>query len=148
MYERIVVPLDGSEPAERALPPAVELARRLGVPLLLARVVDTAELGDPAAGIGPRAAGGAADLAAAESAEYLEAVRRRLALRHVAVAVEVRRGAAALELVALARPANLVVMAARGRGLAGRWRLGGVAGAVADDAEAAVLLVRAGLAGG
>ncbi len=44
MYARIVVPLDGSEVAERALPQAEELARRLSVPLHLVGVVDLTRL--------------------------------------------------------------------------------------------------------
>jgi nucleotide-binding universal stress UspA family protein len=40
MYTRIVVPLDGSELAEVALPNANELSRMSGAPLHLVRVVD------------------------------------------------------------------------------------------------------------
>ena len=40
MYRRIVVPIDGSELAERALPQAEALARLAGAPLHLVRVVD------------------------------------------------------------------------------------------------------------
>ncbi len=44
MYERIVVPLDGSELAELALPAAAELARLSGAPIHLIRVVDITRL--------------------------------------------------------------------------------------------------------
>jgi nucleotide-binding universal stress UspA family protein len=46
MYERVVVPLDGSEEAERALAHAVDFAVVAGTPLHLVRVVDIAHF-DP-----------------------------------------------------------------------------------------------------
>ncbi|HEX6656281.1 MAG TPA: universal stress protein, partial [Candidatus Limnocylindria bacterium] len=46
MYERVVVPLDGSELAERALPHAVDFAVVAATPLHLVRVVDIAHF-DP-----------------------------------------------------------------------------------------------------
>src|SRR5688572_12037021 len=49
MYERIVVPLDGSNLSERALPYAEEMARLTGSPIHLVRVIDTVHLG----GYGP-----------------------------------------------------------------------------------------------
>jgi nucleotide-binding universal stress UspA family protein len=40
MYKRIVVPLDGSTLAEKALDQAKDLARQNGIPLFLVRAVD------------------------------------------------------------------------------------------------------------
>ena len=45
VYRRIIVPLDGSELAEQALPQAEALARLTGAPLHLVRVIDPAGLG-------------------------------------------------------------------------------------------------------
>src|SRR3712207_4389846 len=49
---RLVVPLDGSALAESALPMATIISRRLGTPILLVRVVDSADLMPPAIGVG------------------------------------------------------------------------------------------------
>ncbi len=40
MFTRIVVPLDGSDLAEQALEPAVEMAQALDAPIHLVRVLD------------------------------------------------------------------------------------------------------------
>jgi nucleotide-binding universal stress UspA family protein len=39
MFTRILVPLDGSAPAERALEPAIRLAKHFGGEVILLRVV-------------------------------------------------------------------------------------------------------------
>lgn len=44
MYRRIVVPLDRSESAERALIEAEKLAGLTGAPLLIVRVIDVRDL--------------------------------------------------------------------------------------------------------
>lgn len=46
MYDRVIVPLDGSPMAERALAPAVEVARRAGAELVATMVVDDALIED------------------------------------------------------------------------------------------------------
>ena len=45
MYNRILVPLDGSKTAEKVLPFARFLARRLKLPVELLEVIDVAEIG-------------------------------------------------------------------------------------------------------
>ena len=146
MYRRIVVPLDGSALAERALPEAEKLAGLSGAPLHLVRVVDVAAL--------HRLAGyGAAIEAAAmvqvledeqEAArEYLERMERELAGRGLAVSTDRRRGTAAREIVAATAPGDVVVMATHGRGGMARWFLGSVAEEVARRSPVPVLLVRA-----
>jgi nucleotide-binding universal stress UspA family protein len=44
MYNKILIPLDGSETAENVLPYAPALAKRLGIPVELLAVVDFTEL--------------------------------------------------------------------------------------------------------
>ena len=48
MYDRILVPTDGSDHADRAFDRAVELADRTDATLSLLHVVDTARIGEPA----------------------------------------------------------------------------------------------------
>ena len=49
MFKRILVPLDGSERAERALPIAARLARASGGTIILVRVVSTEPVSSPSA---------------------------------------------------------------------------------------------------
>jgi nucleotide-binding universal stress UspA family protein len=145
MYERIVVALDGSELAERALAHGEELARRLGAPLHLVRVADVARLrfGANEAAEAYAALGGELAEEEAEAGAYLDAIRARLGERGLAVTTEVRRGTAAREVVEAARPGDLLVLASHGRDGARRWLLGSVAEDVTRRAPAPVLLVRA-----
>lgn len=146
MLERIVVALDGSELAERALEPARELARRLDAPLHLVRVADVTrfQFGKNEAALEYAALGRELDDEEVEAARYLSDVAARLAADGAAPTTEVRRGFAARHLVDLARPSDLLVMASHGRSGPRRWLLGSVAEEVVRHATAPVLLVRAG----
>lgn len=145
MFERIVVALDGSELAERALGPAEELARRLDVPLHLVRVADTTWLrfGANEAALEYAALGGELAEEEAQAQQYLDTVRTRLAGRGLTATAEVRRGFAGRELVAVAGPNDLLVMASHGRTGPARLLLGSVAEEVTRRAAAPVLLIRA-----
>jgi nucleotide-binding universal stress UspA family protein len=146
MDARIVVPLDGSELAEVALPRAEELARALQVPLHLVRVTDFTRLDQ----YGPY--GLAIEYAGMQEVletehrtarEYLQQVEERLTANGLRVTAERRQGSAARELVAAAQPDDLIVMATHGRSGVTRWFLGSVAEDVIRRAAAPVLIVRA-----
>jgi nucleotide-binding universal stress UspA family protein len=148
MFTRVLVPLDGSDLAERALDPAVGLARLTGASLHLLRVVDVARLdGRGLAGAALEYAYPAAllDTEATDAGAYVDQVRGRLAARGLEnrVEVEVRHGVAPREIAARARPGDLIVMATHGRGGVARWFLGSVAEEVVRRAAVPVLLVRA-----
>jgi nucleotide-binding universal stress UspA family protein len=140
------VPLDGSPLAEQALPHAEALARLMGVPLHLVRVIDPTRLGTPAGTLlhtdalvlelqfeDERIAAG----------DYLERIEQELRDRRLRVTVEYQRGPAAQKLLAVTRPGGLLVMATHGRGGMARWFLGSVAAAVVRQVSVPVLLVRA-----
>jgi nucleotide-binding universal stress UspA family protein len=143
MYQRIIVPLDGSALAERALPLAEGLARLTGAPLHLVRVIDPTERGAPRD----------PDLRAYQiwlederiaARNDLERVETASLARQQRVTVEYRFGPAAREILATVRPDDLIVMATHGRGGPARWYLGSVAEEVARQTTVPVLLVRAG----
>ncbi|HEX5504385.1 MAG TPA: universal stress protein [Thermomicrobiales bacterium] len=143
MTKPILVPLDGSALAERALPFAAALARVLDAPLLLVRAVVVPEdLGyDPAR----------RQLEAVDDAEaYLRRLAADLGRQGTAVETVVPYGEAAGAILDAARAseARLIAMTTHGRGGLGNWLAGGVATAVLARAPAPVLLVRAWHAGG
>jgi nucleotide-binding universal stress UspA family protein len=145
MYTRIVVPLDGSELAEVALPNANELSRMSGAPLHLVRVVDVMTGRPYGTYLAVEAAGYAEALKVEEieSAAYLASVKERLERAGYAVATELRRGPASHEITQLARTGDVIVMATHGRGGLRRWLLGSVAEEVVRHSPVPVLLVRA-----
>jgi nucleotide-binding universal stress UspA family protein len=145
MYQRIVVPLDGSDLAERALPHAREMARLTGSPVHLVRVIDTLPLGGHGAyGLAVEQAAYQQGLAAEESAgrAYLATIPRDLADCGLTVTQEIRRGSVRHELTAATHPGDLVVMASHGRGEVPRWFIGSVAEDVVRCANVPVLLIR------
>ena len=146
MYKRIVVPLDGSDLAERALPQAEALARLAGAPLHLVCVVDLTRLeryGPYALAVPSSAFEQVLAEDDAQALEYLSTIERRLTARGLAATAEVRNGPVAPTLVSLAQPGDLIAMATHGRGGLGRWFLGSVAEAVVRRAPVPVLLIRA-----
>jgi nucleotide-binding universal stress UspA family protein len=144
----VIVPLDGSALAERALPWGVYVASRMGAPLLLVRVVEPWVYPQPAlsqvSGITVEELVVEADRHDAE--RYVE--RQRAAVRaahpHLAVQAEVLLGDPAEQLLELetARGARLVVMTTRGRAGLERWLRGSVAEKVLRRGAAPVLLMR------
>lgn len=128
---RIVVPLDGSETAEQAVPLAAELAVQIGTPLRLLSVVDPAL-------VPPSALQHAADHARAYLASECERVRDHAS----DVGFDVLTGSPAAELIGACLPGDVIVMTAFGAGTGQRWLLGGVAGKLIRSAQAPVLVVR------
>lgn len=145
MYNRVVVPLDGSELAEGAISEAVELARSLGERLHLLRVVDTTWVGRYGL-YGLAIESSAVDRllrADREAASaYAGQLQARLESTGILVTTELREGRAADEIVAAARPGDLIVMASHGRTGAKRFALGSVAEDVARHAAVPVMLCR------
>ena len=146
MYARIVVPLDGSELAERALPEACRIAEAFAAPVHLVRVVDLTGYDSYGAfGLAAQPSGVAAILQAErEAAEtYLSTAADHLIEAGHVVTTEVREGPVRQELQAALCDRDLLVMASHGRGGLARWFLGSVAEDVVRHAAVPVLLVRA-----
>jgi len=145
MFRRIVVALDGSERGERALALASEMAGRLGAPVHLVRVADVTwlRIGQTDAALEYATMGAEMAEEQAEARSYLDGLVTRLRADGLDASAEVRPGFAARELVRLAGPDDLLVMASHGRSGPARWLLGSVAEEVPRHARCPVMLVRA-----
>jgi nucleotide-binding universal stress UspA family protein len=145
VFERIVVPLDGSELAERALPAAEDLARLTGAPLHLVRIVEMSRL-DRYGPYGLAATRAAFETVVEEeeamAQDYLAAVARYLVAAGLPTTAEARHGGVVRELIGLTQPGDVIVMASHGRGGLTRLFLGSVAEEVVRHATVPVLLVR------
>jgi nucleotide-binding universal stress UspA family protein len=148
MGRTILVPLDGSPLAERALPYAEALARPGGGRLVLVRAVPY--LTRPAGDEHFRTLAAARDAAAREARAYLDGVVGQLGRRGVAANVAAPYEEEADGILAEARRAgaDLIAMATHGRGGLGRWLYGSVAEEVIARTTLPVLLARAWLPGG
>lgn len=147
----IVVPLDGSDLAEHALPLASMLSREASVPLVLVQSVYWSELGVTGGfpdGYGTlMSAEIAIEAAEAGAKEYLAETVAKLAAQGVTaepVISLVPATDAILDAVEESH-AGLIVMTTHGRGGLGRFVYGSVADRVLRAASVPVLLVRAGI---
>jgi nucleotide-binding universal stress UspA family protein/predicted transcriptional regulator len=143
--DRVLVPLDGSLLAERALDIAAGIASA-PAELLLVRV-DSAP---PGHGSGNKdfiaqPHSQARDRAGQESETYLGTIARRLASAGRSVQVLARRGDPATEILRAAREhdVDLIVLSPRGPARPARWLAGGVADQVVRHSRRPVLLVSA-----
>lgn len=139
MIERILVPLDGSALAERALPFAVRLAAATGARLLLMHGAEpVATLHQPPLDIETFAR----RLRESEAIGALTATRR-IEIEAVGRKIPIDTAAEAICQAAADQQADLIVMSTHGRGGLGRWLYGSVADQVLRRAPAPVLLISA-----
>jgi nucleotide-binding universal stress UspA family protein/uncharacterized protein (DUF302 family) len=144
MYTQIMVPLDGSDLAERALPCAQRLAAVMGATLHVVRVVEP-----PAPPARVRVPINAYNTfmreQIAEAHAYLTAVRARLSQDTTPVQTVHLVGECPDALLSYEQRAgiDLVVMCSHGRSGAARLLLGSVAASIVKYGAAPVLLVRA-----
>jgi nucleotide-binding universal stress UspA family protein len=141
MYERILVPLDGSQLAELALPYAEELAGRLGSRITLLNVRESAEFADEYLHMRRFYV-----QKMAENAE--QRIERRWGkplAKKTKVNSEVLFGRPANEIIEYAnrKKTDLIVMSTHGRTGVGRWAIGSVAYKVVKAASQPVYLIRA-----
>ncbi len=145
MYKKILVPLDGSELAEKALPHATALAKACGAEVTLATVVQWS-LGAGASKIEaiPEAVAERASALKAEALLYLEKVQRNLKGHGVTAHLAALEGDVASAIIAFAEQKgfDLVTMATHGRSGLDRFVMGSVAEKVVRSTSKPVLLVR------
>lgn len=143
MFQRIVVPLDGSALAEQAIPVAARVARASAAQMLLVRAIaPPMTYGVVDDGVSLRSRIVQEDAEAART--YLRRIARSAPMADLAsdTIVEVGAPANAILDAAERRGADLVVITSHGRTGLGRWVLGSVAEHVVHHASMPVLLLR------
>ncbi len=137
MFERILVPLDGSQLSQRALEPALILAPQTGAELLLVRVPTADTLSFAVS------AGTQRELAQ-DALAYLETIRKSNEQPQFSIRTQVLDGDVASAIVdfALAEHVDLIIMSTHGYSGLTRWVLGSVTEKVLRSAPCPVLAVR------
>ena len=143
MYERVLVPLDGSELAEAILPLIERMAGPLDAEFVLLRVVEPVSPAEAIASAGVIAPDSFA-LREMEAKQYLHGVERRLSKKGLRARVHVALGAPAEEILAAAKMtgADLIAIATHARSALGRLVFGSVAETVLHAASIPVLMIR------
>ncbi len=145
MYKKILVPLDGSELAEKVLPHVTALAKGTGSEVTLATVVQFT-MGAVGAKIEamPEAAAERKAALKTEGLIYLEKVQRDLKDKGVTVHCVALEGDVASQIIAFAEQKgfDLIAMATHGRSGIDRFVMGSIAEKVVRGTVKPVLLVR------
>jgi nucleotide-binding universal stress UspA family protein len=146
MFKRILVPLDGSELAELALPPAVQLAEATGAELLLLRSMMPSYMMTPVVAgdygwIWPE---NSIDSMREEARDYLTSVQMRYARPDVRWLQLLVEGDPASQIVdtAFEEAVDLIVMSTHGWSGFTRWTMGSVTERVLQHAACAVFVAR------
>jgi nucleotide-binding universal stress UspA family protein len=144
MFRRILVPLDGSELAERALPIAARLALATGGSITLLRVVPSpltfaSQRKEPSVQVQ-----GVVDTDLVGATAYLTHITASSVLAGVATATEVFKDTPAERIISVARSQqmDIIIMCSHGYTGMTRWALGSVAEKVASHAPVPVLVLR------
>ncbi len=136
-FERILVPLDGSDCAENVLPKVEKLAKDLNASISLLRVV----IAHPLPGTDPTEA---QVKVVSEAEQYLQRVEEELKKKGLRVDSHVRYGNDAEEILdhASQKDIDMVAMTTHGRSGVKRFLLGSVAEKVLRHSPKPVFLVR------
>lgn len=142
MYQRVLVPLDGSRVAEAILPFIEQIAGPLDMEVLLVRVVPLTSM--DVAAMAKEAQLGEPVLKELDAQGYLEPLVASLKAKGVRAGARVRIGDPATEIVAAAKEINadLIAMTTHGRSGLGRLLFGSVAEAVLRSSPIPVFLLR------
>jgi nucleotide-binding universal stress UspA family protein len=146
MYERMLVPLDGSEVAEAILPFAEQVAGPLDAEVVLLRVIEPPSPVELVASAGV-VAPDTFTRRDVEAKAYLSEVERRLSKNGLRVRTRVALGGPPAEEIlatAQATGADLIAMATHGRSGLGRALFGSVAESVLRASPVPVLVIRDG----
>jgi nucleotide-binding universal stress UspA family protein len=144
MFQRILVPLDGSKRAERAIPVATRIARAAGGSVIVVQVVST--------DIGlylvpqPTLTGQIIDAEEASAEKYLRDIATSINRDGVPTETEALFGSPTSTILSFAHShhADLIVLCSHGYTGVARWVLGSVAEKVVRHAPVPVLVLREG----
>jgi nucleotide-binding universal stress UspA family protein len=145
MYNTIVVPLDGSQRAERILALVEPMAQKFGSKLVLLQVVEPLVVGVSPYDAGSLFIAEEIDRRTQEAKSYLSALQGELGKRNVTAETQVEYGPVVSTIleVADAHNADLIALASHGRSGLARVFYGSVAAGILNRAERPLLVIRA-----
>jgi nucleotide-binding universal stress UspA family protein len=148
--QRIVVPLDGSELAERALPVASTIAREQDIPVYVVRAIDPVTaipVGSSVLGGAPAINAETATLiwqeAESEAHDTVHDAVARLKAEGLKASGAILNGSPFFAITDAIQPGDLLVLTSHGRGGVRRWLMGSVAEKLVREAAVPVVLVPA-----
>jgi nucleotide-binding universal stress UspA family protein len=150
MYDRILVPLDGSELAECVLPHVEMLATTCGAKEVVLvsvteRVPGFRVMDDSSQPLGERLVPEAVGKEEKQAQKYLGKIAKTLEAKGIKVSTEVLMGKPAEEIIIYSHRMNcdLIIMASHGRSGLSRWAHGSVADRVFKATTVPILMIKA-----
>lgn len=142
-YNRILVPLDGSELAEHALEPALTLATAMAAELLLLRVTPPAHIAIETLSV-QQLFTQLEEMERDEAEIYLKKTVAALANGNPPITIHVTTGSVAETIIDFANTheVDLIAMSSHGRSGVSRWMYGSVTEKVLHGANCATLVIR------
>lgn len=144
MFKHILVPLDGSGRAERAIPVAAKLAYASGATITLLRVIDTSPASSPSAAAKPILIQTVSETDIRMAQSYLDSIVASDTLAHIHVETQAIAGLIAPTILteAATRQIDIIVLCSHGLTGISRWALGSVAEKVARYGGTPTLVLR------
>lgn len=145
MFEKILVPLDGSKLAETALESALHIARKQSGQLILLTVPIYGQVMAPGpAGYSLMTPSQSPDILSEDAETYLDSIYRKITEPGIDVVTEVVGGDIAGNIVdmAAAEEADLIIMTTHGYSGFTRWMMGSITERVLRSAPCPVLVIR------
>ena len=142
MYKRILLPLDGSQNAEKAVEHATSLAKMYQAELVLMRVIEPLT-GQP--GISIAAIEASEEFSSQLAREYLEGIAATIRDAIPQVHVVIDLGLPHEQIIEFAEnnSVDLIIISSRGQSGLSRWLMGRVAERVIRGGRTPVLIIRA-----
>ena len=140
LFEKILVPLDGSEHSSRALEVAIQLAKQLKSRLVLFTVYSMVA----ASGSSPELSLMAIDASRDRGKEILKTSEERARLESIEVETELASGTAVEAILEKSKEwrFDMIIMGARGLGTMNKLFIGSVSEGVVKNAPCPVLVVK------
>jgi len=145
MYSKVLVPLDGSDRAEKIFTHVDEIAQKFGSQLVLLQVVEPIISTYVSTGMAPYYDGEMTTQMLEAAKEYLASVQAKLQAKGVQVKTYVETGPIVQSILQVAEQENvdLIALASHGRTGLARVFYGSVAAGILNQADRALLLIRA-----
>lgn len=137
-FERIVVPVDGSDASKKASDRAFLFAKKTGLDVLLIHIVEAPKIITPTWNTGPEVTEELTNI----GQNLLEKIKQRGEEKGVSVETKLLAGIPDVEIISEANENDLIIMGSKGHSAVERILIGSVSEKVLHHSDSSVMIVR------